>query len=37
MWDMYRRPDKLPARSSAFLRVWWYDEAAAKRLADTRG
>jgi microcin C transport system substrate-binding protein len=37
MWDMYRRPAKLPSRSSAFLRVWWYDEAAAKRLADARG
>ena len=37
MWDMYRRPDKLPSRSSSFLRVWWYDEAAAKRLADVRG
>ena len=21
----------------SFLRVWWYDEAAAKRLADARG
>jgi microcin C transport system substrate-binding protein len=37
MWDMYRRPDKLPSRNSSFLRVWWYDEAAAKRLADARG
>jgi microcin C transport system substrate-binding protein len=37
MWDMYRRPDRLPSRSSSFLRVWWYDEAAAKRLADARG
>jgi microcin C transport system substrate-binding protein len=37
MWDIYRRPHTLPSRSSAFLRVWWYDEAAAKRLADTRG
>jgi microcin C transport system substrate-binding protein len=37
MWDMFRRPDRLPSRSSAFLRVWWYDEAAARRLADTRG
>ena len=31
------RPDKLPSRNSSFLRVWWYDEAAAKRLADARG
>jgi len=37
MWDMYRRPDKLPSRNSSFMRVWWYDEAAAKRLADARG
>jgi microcin C transport system substrate-binding protein len=37
MWDLYRRPPKLPSRSSAFPRVWWYDEAAAKRLAETRG
>ncbi len=37
MWDMYRRPDKLPSRSTSFLRVWWYDAAAAKRLADARG
>jgi len=34
---MYRRPDKLPSRSSSFLRVWWYDDAAAKRLGETRG
>ena len=37
MWDMYRRPDKLPSRNSSFMRVWWYDEAAAKRLAEPRG
>jgi microcin C transport system substrate-binding protein len=37
LWDMYRRPNKLPSRNSSFLRVWWYDEAAAKRLADARG
>jgi len=37
MWDIYGRPNKLPSRSSSFLRVWWYDEAAAKRLADMRG
>jgi microcin C transport system substrate-binding protein len=37
IWDMYRRPDTLPSRNSSFLRVWWYDEAAAKRLADARG
>jgi microcin C transport system substrate-binding protein len=37
IWDMYRHPDTLPSRNSSFLRVWWYDEAAAKRLADARG
>jgi microcin C transport system substrate-binding protein len=37
MWDMFRRPGKLPSRDPAFLRVWWYDEAAAKRIADVRG
>jgi microcin C transport system substrate-binding protein len=37
MWDIYRRPERLPSRSSSFLRVWWYDEAAAKRLSDVRG
>jgi microcin C transport system substrate-binding protein len=37
LWDIYRRPDELPSRSSSFLRVWWYDEAAAKRLTDVRG
>jgi microcin C transport system substrate-binding protein len=37
MWDMFGRPAKLPARITSFLRVWWYDDAAAKRLADARG
>jgi microcin C transport system substrate-binding protein len=37
MWDVYRRPHKLPSRSSSFLRVWWWDDSAAKRLADGRG
>jgi microcin C transport system substrate-binding protein len=37
IWDMYRRPNKLPSRGSSFMRVWWYDDAAAKRLADLRG
>ena len=26
-----------PRATARFLRVWWYDEAAAKRLADARG
>jgi microcin C transport system substrate-binding protein len=37
MWDMFRRPDKLPSRNTSFLRVWWYDDAAAKRLVEARG
>jgi microcin C transport system substrate-binding protein len=37
LWDMFRRPDRLPSRSVSFLRVWWWDAAAAKRLADVRG
>jgi microcin C transport system substrate-binding protein len=37
IWDMYRRPAKLPSRSVSFMQVWWYDDAAAKRLADVRG
>ncbi len=36
-WDMFGRPGKLPSRATSFLRVWWYDDAAAKRLADARG
>jgi microcin C transport system substrate-binding protein len=37
MWDMFRRPSRLPSRDPAFLRVWWYDEGAAKRIAEVRG
>ncbi len=37
LWDMFRRPAKLPSRNPSFLRVWWYDEGAAKRIADARG
>jgi microcin C transport system substrate-binding protein len=37
MWDMFGRPEKLPSRNSSFLRVWWLDDAAAKRLAHARG
>jgi microcin C transport system substrate-binding protein len=37
VWDMFGRPGKLPSRNTSFLRVWWYDDAAAKRLSDTRG
>ena len=37
MWDQYRHPSKLPTRSSSFLRVWWWDDGAARRLSDSRG
>ena len=37
MWDMFGAPGKLPSRNPSFLRVWWYDDAAAKRLAEPRG
>ena len=37
MWNVYGRPAKLPSRNSSFLRVWWWDSNAAKRLADGRG
>ena len=37
MWNYYARPAKLPKRDPSFLRVWWWDEAKAKKTADTRG
>ncbi len=37
IWDMFGRPDKLPSQTAAFLQVWWYDDAAAKRLGESRG
>jgi microcin C transport system substrate-binding protein len=37
IWDIFGRPSKLPSRNTSFLRVWWYDEAAAKKLAQARG
>ena len=37
MWDLYGKPDRLPSLNSSFLRVWWWDEGAAKRLANGRG
>jgi microcin C transport system substrate-binding protein len=36
-WAKFGRPDKLPSRNVAFLQVWWYDDAAAKNLAEARG
>jgi microcin C transport system substrate-binding protein len=35
-WTKFGRPEKLPSRSSSFERVWWYDDAAAKKLAEAR-
>ena len=37
IWDMFGRPSKLPSQTAAFLQVWWYDDAAAKRLGEARG
>jgi microcin C transport system substrate-binding protein len=37
MWNYYARPSKLPARDPSFLRVWWWDDAKAKRTAELRG
>jgi microcin C transport system substrate-binding protein len=36
-WNYYGRPEKLPKRDPSFLRVWWWDEAKAKKMTDTRG
>ena len=36
-WDMYRHPQRLPARAASFLRVWWWDGEAAKRLSSAPG
>jgi len=37
MWNYYGRPATLPKRDPSFLRVWWWDDAKAKRTTDTRG
>ncbi len=37
IWDTFGRPAKLPSQTEAFLQVWWYDDAAAKRLGASRG
>jgi microcin C transport system substrate-binding protein len=37
MWNYYGQPAKLPTRDPSFLRIWWWDEAKAKRTTDTRG
>jgi microcin C transport system substrate-binding protein len=31
MWNVFGRPSTLPRRDSSFFRVWWWDEAKAKR------
>jgi microcin C transport system substrate-binding protein len=36
VWNTFGRPERLPSRSVSFLRVWWWDDAAARRLADGR-
>ena len=35
-WDMFGRPDTLPARSAAFSQTWWFDAGKAKALAAVR-
>ncbi|TMJ70066.1 MAG: ABC transporter substrate-binding protein [Alphaproteobacteria bacterium] len=37
IWDTFGRPAELPSQTEAFLQVWWYDDAAAKRLGESRG
>ena len=37
IWDTFGRPARLPTQTAAFLQVWWYDDAAAKRLVEPRG
>ena len=37
VWDTFGRPAELPSQTEAFLQVWWYDDAAAKRLGESRG
>jgi microcin C transport system substrate-binding protein len=34
MWNVFGRPERLPQRASSFFRVWWWDEAKAKRAAS---
>jgi microcin C transport system substrate-binding protein len=38
-WDKFGRPAKLPTSTTStaqFLQIWWYEEAAAKRLVEAR-
>ncbi len=36
-WAKFAHPKRLPSLRVGFLQVWWYDEAAARRLAEARG
>ncbi len=31
-WNKYDRPETLPSQSPSFLRTWWFDAGAAKKL-----
>ena len=33
-WNRLGRPEKLPSLSTGLFKVWWYDEAAARRLRE---
>jgi hypothetical protein len=37
MWNYYGRPEKLPRRNPSFFRVWWWDDAKAKRIGAGGG
>lgn len=36
-WDRFGRPGQLPSRDVSFLRVWWHDAEAAKKLEASKG
>jgi microcin C transport system substrate-binding protein len=36
VWSKFGKPDKLPSQTISFPRVWWYDDAAARKLAEAR-
>jgi len=37
LWNMFGQPERLPEQSASFLRVWWVDAAAEKKLMAERG
>lgn len=37
VWNKFGKPERLPSQTASFLRVWWFDQAAAKKLAEARG